>query len=523
MTLDNISAPRRASGQSPIDYRQYYGLNGDPFQDGAHQNEPQTPFYGGGQRRQLLDKLEHLCQFSASLLVVLGEPGSGKSLLARELGNSFESEDEICLINAQPDGSSLDVLTEIADCFSLSADTQTSVGQLLASLRHFGQSADELDSLALVAIDDAQHLSEQTLGELTSLLQAQDVGGRRLHIVLFAEPQIANRLDRFQLQEVLIHDFYLEPLTLSETADYLNFRMEWAGYIGPELFNELLVEPWWRRAEGRLPILHQAAHQWLLESVQPKVEKPTSKLPLVHIVSIALLLGLLMMAYLYSGNDDESGHEPDLADRSLENSDNRQPAKASPETVSSEGQRVVEPLDRVTPSQQPESLEEATNDEPLAEPEAVETEAPPLTTSETTLEALQGAPGAVTEQASELPPETQVGPATEEKPVELPQLPEDEQILLSWRSDDYTLQLLGAHSEQSVRDYMNRQPNSAQLLRYQSQRQGKPWYVVVVGRYQSSAEARRAVAQLPESQQKAGPWPRPLEEIQEEIKKQRGL
>lgn len=515
MTPDNIRSPARASGHNPTDYRQYYGLNGDPFQ-----SDTQTPFYGGGQRSQLLEKLEHLCQFSASLLVVLGEPGSGKSRMARELCDSFEPEDEICLIKAQPDCSSLDVLTQIADGFSLSAEPQASVGQLLASLRRFGQSADELDSLALVVIDAAEHLSEQTLGELTSLLQGQDAGGRRLHVVLFAVPEIANRLDRFQLQEVLIHDFYLEPFSLSEATDYLNFRMESAGYIGPELFNELLVEPWWRRAEGRLPALHQAAHQWLLESVQPTAEKPRSQLPLVHIISIALLLGLLMMAYLYSGNDDD---EPELADQSPQISGNPQSEEAERENVPAEEERVVRPLDLVALSPQSDSPQGSSEGEALPEREARVSEPPALVAPETDSEAPEVSSGPVEEQISDSPSAPQAVSIPEEKPVELPQLPEGEQVLLSWNSDQYTLQLLGAHSEQSVRDYMERQPNRARLLRFQSQRQGKPWYVVVVGRYESSAEARLAVEQLPESQQKAGPWPRPLREIQEEIKTQRGL
>lgn len=520
MTPDITNSPERISVQTPADYRQTYGLNGDPFQ-----NDTQTPFYGGGQRSQLLDKLEHLCQFSASLLVVLGEPGSGKSRLARELSNSFEPEDEVCLLNTQPGCSSLDVLTEIADCFSLSADSQASVGQLLASLRRFAQSADELDSLALVVIDDAQHLGEQTLSELTGLLQGQDAGGRRLHVVLFAEPQIANRLDRFQLQEVLIHDFYLEPFTLSETADYLNFRMEAVGYVGPELFNELLVEPWWRRAEGRLPVLHQAAHQWLLESVQAAPEKPNSKLPLIHIVSVALLLGLLMMAYLYSGNDeDESAQEPDLADQPLASAGKGESDRVKPpEVASSENERVAQPLELAVASQQFANPQGSTEDVTLSEREATDAEAPALTAPMADSEAPQEASNAAGEQASELPAEPQASPAADEKPVELPQLPEDEQILLSWGSDDYTLQLLGAHSEQSVVSYMERQPNRSQLLRFQSERQGKPWYVVVVGRYESSAEARGAVDQLPEAQREAGPWPRPMQEIQDEIKKQRGL
>src|SRR5690554_2716944 len=140
------------------DYRQHYGLSRDPFQDSLP-----APFYGGGERFQLLEKLQHLCQFSASLLAVLGEPGSGKSRLAAELLSSFDGESDISAVSASPGCSAAEVLTHIAENLRLLNEPRPSVGQLLAALRRFGQSADEMDSLALVVIDDAHHLDEQTL------------------------------------------------------------------------------------------------------------------------------------------------------------------------------------------------------------------------------------------------------------------------------------------------------------------------------------------------------------------------
>ena len=52
---------------------------------------------------------------------------------------------------------------------------------------------------------------------------------------------------------------------------------------------------------------------------------------------------------------------------------------------------------------------------------------------------------------------------------------------------------------------------------YRGEREGKRWYVVVVGVYSTRSEALKGMAELPEEQLKAGPWPRKLKDIQQEI------
>ena len=529
----NISDTSRA--HELADYRQYYGLSRDPFQ-----GSPPTSFYGGGERFQLLEKLQHLCQFSASLLAVLGEPGTGKSRLAAELLSGFEGENDISAVRASPGCSTAQVLTQIADNLRLLNEPHPSVGQLLATLRRFGQSADELDSLALVLIDDAHHLDEQTLASLLTLLQGQDPGGRRLHLVLFAEPDLGNRLEQLEMHGVLVHELYLEPLSLSEAVDYLNFRMEASGYLGPELFNELLVEPWWHRADGSLPVLHQHAHQWLLESVAtsrstgsfalPKlnlsklssfsslVKAPNlSNLPVMHLVAIAALLGVLMMLFFYRDGDTTERRELDVETVFLPEqkpptsvtlpSPQRPVTASDPQTTTPDrtgapasAEQIVSPGSNVIPAPEPEI---AAPIQP--EPEVSESQIP-----EPEMPAPQTAQQAEPEPAPTQPSATQ-------------RLPEDEQILLSWRPNDYTLQLLGAGSEQAVRDFIASQPNREQLLRFTTRRQDKDWFVVVAGRYTSSEQARAAIAELPAHQREAGPWPRVLKDIQGEIEGVRGL
>lgn len=510
------SADTEASETALADYRQYYGLTEDPFQD-----DPDFTFFGGGGRRALLDQLQHLCQFSASFLAVLGKPGVGKSRIALELANSFEPDDEVCLLNAEPGVEAADVLGQMVRHFSLPLEGDPSIGRLLASLRHFAQVADEQDRLALTIIDDAHHLDEKTLGALISLLQGQDATGRRLHIVLFAEPEMVTRLDQFNMHDVLIHDFELAPFSLEEATDYLNFRMEMSDYMGPEVFTEERVEPWWRRSEGQLPRLHRQARQWLLESVTtPPPGKPNGRppLPVVHIVVIAVLLGVLLMVFVYSGDsDEEPATETVAAPRdaqpiTLPGRDNRSEA-----ATADDGAAASDENGGVT-STPPETPIASTPDvQPAPDTSPTDRADTGSVAEEAESKVAQSQPDVVAKSAAA----SSSAPAP--KASALPDIPEDEQILLSWRASEYTLQLLGASSQESVERYLSEQPNRSQLLSFESRRQGEPWFVVVTGRYSSSEAARKAIAQLPSAQRNAGPWPRPVQDIQAEIEALRNL
>jgi len=518
---DNL-AGQSAAPESPVaDYRQYYGLSEDPFRD-----DPEFAFFGGGGRRALLEQLQHLCQFSASLLAVLGKPGVGKSRVALELANSFQFDDDICLLTAEPGAGAEAVLGQMARHFALSVDDNPSVGRLLAALRHFAQIADEEDRLALTIIDDAHHLDEKTLGALISLLQGQDSTGRRLHIVLFADSEMVTRLDQFNMHDVLIHDFDLAPLSLEEATDYLNFRMEMADYMGPELFTEEKVEAWWRRAEGRIPRLHEQARRWLLESVSARARsggpgERRNALPLVHIVVIAVLLGLLLMVFIYQGDSETSEQESTTR---LPESREAQTLTLSPNNEASNGtglESSAEPESAVETVQRPESAapEQALPESPSPEPSMEER--PEISQPDEVSEPDEAsAPAAGAETQTEQPSSER--PTVAQAPS-LPDIPEDEQVLLSWRASEYTLQLLGASSRASVDRYIEAQPNRGELLSFETLRQGKPWFVVVTGRYSSTESARAAINDLPEDQRKAGPWPRRLGELHGEIRERRGL
>lgn len=513
------------------DYRQRYGLAEDPFAD-----DYSFPFFTGGGRRQLLERLLHLCQFSNSLMVVLGEYGVGKTRLAHALMDSLPEDDGLSYLPIKARQTTDDLLAAIIDDLELMEEGEERTREnLLASLEQF-MLVDPLEdeSLAVVVIDNAQLLSRDSLQVLADLVKKHPKQNR-LHLVLFGEPPLMEQLEQCDFEGVLINDFYLQPFTLGESVDYLNFRMEMADYLGPEIFTESMVSPWWRQAQGQLTVLHECAQERLLESVTPQAQASVKRgLPVLHIVAISVLITLVGVVFLYMGDDQTPAQQISNPKVSVS------PPVASTQNLTSTA-TPVEPLMQTLPgpgtttsataaTQTSAAVNEEERIVPLAELSSrpatmqnpyVATPAPAEVASEVvpaTNQEVASIPPIVHEQPMPAVEPAKPKPAPVEIPVVTAKKSTHEQTILGWPSSYYTIQLLGVSNEKAARDYVAAQANKNNLLVFKSKRQGKDWYVVIAGRYPGVAQARQAITTLPASQREAGPWPREVKTIQQEIK-----
>lgn len=567
------------------DYRQRYGLSEDPF---AH--DYSFPLFTGAGRRQLLDQLLHLCQFSNSLLVVLGDSGVGKTRIAHAFMDSLSDHDQICFLSLRTGQTLEQTLLAISQAFGIQVGSVPSTENLLGALEAFiaEEAVSEDDGLAVVVLDNAQLLDDQSISVLTALLN-NFPQQNRLHLALFGEPSLMRRLERLSPENLLCNDFYLQAFTLLEAVDYLNFRMEMADYLGPEVFTEAKVDTWWRQSQGQLNVLHGLAEEHLLESVTPARAMNKRPLPVIHIVAISLLMAIIGVAFLYMGDDEPApvpsiavvnsvgGHavavssvaappmtapsapEPGVApaERPLELASTQTPVQPLMQSLP---QPASPPVDAIPQAQsgtppvtrQPVTTQETTTlptagsmqveQAPIAQEQAPIVQeqvvplaqlptAPPKVASSTTAiiepkpkpvaapvaQAISSAAAAMPAQAAAVAEKPQPVVAEPAKPVR-PAGSAQERTILGWKPNEYTIQLLGVSSQKAAQDFVAAQSNKTELLIFKSRRAGKDWFVVITGRFASSALARQAIAKLPAAQRDAGPWPRDIKTIQAEIK-----
>lgn len=512
-----------AESQLLSDYRQRYGLSIDPFMD-----DPHFPFYTGAQRRQILEQLLHLCQFSHNLLVVAGEYGVGKTRMAQALIDGLDDADDICFVEGQINSDMDSLLTEIYEQFELSSHLE---------FAEFCRKKTEQEGLVVLIVDNAHHLDGEVVLGLINLLQENTES--RLHLVLFAEPHFLSRLEHVDAPSLALTDFLLEKFSLDEAVDYLNFRMEMADYLGPEVFTENNVEPWWRQSQGQLLSLHESAQEKLLASVSaPKnlISARSSQI-IPHIVATSVLLGGLLFGYLYMGRDstpkvpDTVVSAPAPIEPQVQASSSVTAlSQSKPSAVVQAGSNVssISQASIANSSETPITADEAHNVKSKEEPAVKQSVVPLVQTNSLVGSEVHRIAQSSVKSASKETKKIESSLARSSvqfKDVDInPKLAtavlsEQEKTILAWSPSEFTLQLVGLSNEKAARNFIASQSNKKDLLLFRSKRAGKDWFVVVTGRFSSSAKARQAVQNLPPSQSNASPWPREVQVIQQEIKK----
>ena len=90
--------------------------------------------------------------------------------------------------------------------------------------------------------------------------------------------------------------------------------------------------------------------------------------------------------------------------------------------------------------------------------------------------------------------------------------------VLTLPSDHYSLQVLGARLETTLEAFIVDKNISQPLYAIKLDRGGQPWYMLLVGDYESASKAQSAISSLPIALQNQQPWARPVLKIQQQIR-----
>ena len=221
-------------------YEDYFGLKRPPFKI-----TPDTSlFYEGGKRGDILAALVYAIHRGEGIIKVVGEVGSGKTMLCRMLQIKLPDTVEIVYI-ANPSVSSEDILFVVAHELSLPVTKDASKHEVMHLLQDYLLQRHMENKQVVLFVEEAQGMPIDTLEEIRLLSNLETDQNKLLQIVLFGQPELDQNLAQQsirQLRERITHNFDLEPLTQDEIHTYLNFRMREVGYTGPELINPTVAK-----------------------------------------------------------------------------------------------------------------------------------------------------------------------------------------------------------------------------------------------------------------------------------------
>ena len=228
-------------------YLEHFGLREPPFRITPHTDF----FFDGADRGATLEALLYAIQHEEGIVKVVGEVGSGKTLLCRVLIERLPKHVETVYL-ANPSFSRDEILYAVAEELEIEFSRERATIALRALQDRLIASYAE-GRRTVILIDEAHAMPEETLEQVRLLSNLETSRHKLLQIVLFGQPELEEVLglpSLRQLKDRITHSFRMRPLSQAEAASYLTFRMRAAGYRGPDVFAPEAVAMIARAASG---------------------------------------------------------------------------------------------------------------------------------------------------------------------------------------------------------------------------------------------------------------------------------
>ncbi|HAI60082.1 MAG TPA: AAA family ATPase [Xanthomonadaceae bacterium] len=243
-------------------YEQYFGLKQAPFA-----LTPDTGFFYRNEAHvEALEVLRVALEAGEGFIKVTGEVGTGKTLLCRLLLNGLDESWVTAWVPnpyLDPDALRRAVADELRVALGPTPRQHTVVKKLQERLIELAAQGKRV----AVVIDEAQALSDDSLEALRLLSNLETETRKLLHVVLFGQPELDERLARPQLRQLrqrIGFAYRLPALDAEGLGHYLQHRLAVAGYSGRPLFGSPALRRL-HRASGGIPrLVNVLAHKSLL-------------------------------------------------------------------------------------------------------------------------------------------------------------------------------------------------------------------------------------------------------------------
>ena len=227
---------------------QTFGLKENPFRIAP---DPRFLFLGHVYEATLSELMLGV-ESHSGLLVLTGEPGTGKTMLVRHFLQRLNQKKFSSSYIFHASLNAAGIFELIAQDFDLRVESHRK-SDLLGSLERWLQVRQAEGDSPVVVIDEAQALSVRALNELGLLLNLENSEGKLLQLLLAGQPELDEKLRQpglRQLRHRVSVRCRLPLLSLEETCEYIAARLRSAGGSNAQIFPVESLEALYSYAQG---------------------------------------------------------------------------------------------------------------------------------------------------------------------------------------------------------------------------------------------------------------------------------
>ena len=229
-------------------YESFYGLTDKPFN-----LSPDPRFiYFTEKHCEALANLVYGIRERKGFIVLSGEVGTGKTTLINALLDTLDRTGVLSAFIFNPILTGPEFFEYLLADLNLRVDSR-SKSQALIKINSLLLERYRSGQITVLIVDEAQNLSSEILEEIRLLTNLETSTEKLLQIVLVGQPELNLKLnspDLRQLKQRIGLRCSLEPLILSETAEYIKTRLEIAGLPDQKIFPEHSISEIFRYSGG---------------------------------------------------------------------------------------------------------------------------------------------------------------------------------------------------------------------------------------------------------------------------------
>ncbi|MEX1057354.1 MAG: AAA family ATPase [Natronospirillum sp.] len=184
-----------------------------------------------------------------SFVVISGEVGSGKTTLLKKLMRGLDANLKLIHVS-YTNLNSNDLFHLIALQAGMEVKDTNKIA-LLFAIRDFLRLMSKRKVPVMLAVDEAQALSQENLEDIRMLAGLEGPYGPMLRVILLGQPELRQHINAVpQLTQRIKLYFHIGGLSESEVDDYIEHRLGVAGYRGAKLFPPAAVRKIYEASRG---------------------------------------------------------------------------------------------------------------------------------------------------------------------------------------------------------------------------------------------------------------------------------